>query len=150
MSKNVSQLIIPGRACIFFALHPLSYPSVQSSTRYCTALVEDKTVNGNDKDIVIPAGAIDYGMRLNRTCLLTFSGNHNAHMSGEVHWIRKRVYKHFTPLFRGTVPAADGTLSCQCPTRTGGTAKAAEVNTDATNCFTPPWHVLVRRQALSV
>lgn len=34
--------------------------------------------------------------------------------------------------------SADGTFSCQCPTRPGGTAEAAEVNTDTANCFTPP------------
>ena len=71
-----SEIIKDQKPCVYLALHPMSYPRPWNKMRFCTALVEDKTVNGDDEDVIIPAGALQYPV-LNdstRPCLLTYFG----------------------------------------------------------------------------
>jgi len=92
LGRNVARLVVQGKGCVLFALHPISYPTTRSAARHCTALVEDKTFSGNDRDIVIPAGAIDYGIGTkNRRCTLTYFGNAHRALSAEFQNIRSRV-----------------------------------------------------------
>lgn len=90
--KKVTRIIQEGKTCILMALHPLSYPLYRTPTRSCILLVEDKTINGNDKDIIIPAGALPYPVeeKVPRQCLLTFFGNHR-HTNLQFGNIRVRV-----------------------------------------------------------
>jgi hypothetical protein len=98
LEDSVKSVILSGKGCVYMALHPLSYPSIKKATRYCTALVEDKTLSGNEKDIVIPAGALDYGMRFPvRRCTLSYFGNTRG-MSAEFQNIRSRVRNAITKL----------------------------------------------------
>ena len=91
MGSEIGSIVATGKACVYFALHPLSYPPHTSATRYCTALVEDKTLHGNDHDIVVPAGALDYGVAsTRRQCTLSYFGRPHG-MSAEFQNIRGRV-----------------------------------------------------------
>ena len=65
------------KPCVYMALHPASYPAPFHRMRFCTALVEDKTLSGDDEDVITPAGALKYPSAEGsaRTCLLTFFGD---------------------------------------------------------------------------
>lgn len=83
-------LILPRRRCAYVASHTLSYPHMFNRLRYCTALVEDKTYYGSDRDVVIPAGALQYRVTppVERSCLLLFFG-HVASGQGRYAGIRQ-------------------------------------------------------------
>lgn len=76
-NENDERPIADRKPCVYMALHPLSYPKIFNKMRFCTALVEDKTVNGDDEDLVVPSGALKYPVikGMNRSCLLSYFGN---------------------------------------------------------------------------
>ena len=79
------------KPCVYMALHPLSYPTNFNKMRFCTALVEDKTVNGDDEDLVVPSGSLKYPVvdGMERSCLLSYFGS--RHQSKEFNNIRLKV-----------------------------------------------------------
>ena len=89
--EPAAKVIAQQRPCVYMALHPHSYPSPFNRMRFCTALVEDKMVNGDDADVIIPAGALTYPAPedMGRPCLLTTFGSlkHSAEFSD----IRRRI-----------------------------------------------------------
>lgn len=85
------------KPCVYMALHPLSYPAMNNKLRFCTALLEDKTINGDDEDVVIPAGAVRYPTHnVRKTCVMTFLGS--PRKSTEFADIRYRVMKDMKAL----------------------------------------------------
>lgn len=79
------------KPCVYMALHPISYPEAFNKMRFCTALVEDKTVNGDDDDLVVPSGSLKYPVvdGIDRSCLLSYFGS--RHKSKEFNDIRLKV-----------------------------------------------------------
>lgn len=100
LAPAIAPLVLSGKGCVVLALHPFSYPSQRSVTRHCTVLVEDRTLSGDERDIVVPAAALNYGpaekeatekSRQSRRCLLTYVGNTNRVLSAEFQNLRGRV-----------------------------------------------------------
>jgi len=86
---------------------------MRSATRHCTFLVEDRTYSGDDRDIVVPAAALNYGLaateateknRQSRRCTLTYFGNIRGRSTPEFQNIRERVH---TAMRRLTTSNAD-------------------------------------------
>ena len=90
-SNHVARLFSRRQICAYAATHTLSFPDMFSKLRYCTAMVEDKTYSGNDKDLIIPAGAIKYHRRNRpKRCSLLFFGN-PSHGQGRYDGLRQNI-----------------------------------------------------------
>ena len=110
------------------ALHPLSYPKPFNKMRFCTALVEDKTVNGDDEDLVVPSGSFKYPVidGMNRSCLISDVGNPKK--STEFDNIRFKVAHEMARL----------NLSKACSIRAVGAAEYVHAIQRSKFCFALP------------
>ena len=127
-SKHVAPLILTQQICAYAATHTLSFPDMFNKLRYCTAMVEDKTYGGNDKDLIIPAGALKYH-RYNRPkkCLLLFFGT-PKHGQGRYDGVRNKILTAMHNTGRDDF----------CYAINVSTTKYIDLISEAQFCITPP------------